>query len=348
MKLGVVPENVVERLALASGVVPTPLMLGFWGMGLSRVLIAAVRLGVFEALRDGERTSAELASALGVSQAGLEPLLHGLNGFGYLRRRGGRYRLARPASRWLLAGGKQSLRDVFLFFGDVWDFYADLEERIRTGASPNLHHAGRPPEFWERYLRGLATMAAQVGPLIARQVPLRAGAQSVLDVGGGHGLYSAALCRRHPELRATVLDLPEACRVGRAVVAEAGMSDRVRYVEGRLEDADFGGPHDAVLIFNVIHNLSREESRRALRRAFEALRPGGTVAVLESEHVESGGNVSTAGGFNELFFFLTSGTQAYPEAEMKAWMAEAGLEGVRRRALLGMPAVLLTGRRRPG
>jgi predicted O-methyltransferase YrrM len=289
MKLGVLPENVLERAALAAVVVPTPLMLGFWGMGLSRALIAAVRLGVFEALRDGERTAAELASAVGASQAGLEPLLSGLNGFGYLKRRGGRYRLAGPAARWLLAGGKQSLRDVFLFFGDVWDLYADLEARIRSGASPNLHHAGRPAEFWERYLRGLATMAAQVAPFIVRKVPLTKGARSLLDVGGGHGMYSAAFCRKHPRLTATVLDLPEACRVGRAVVAEAGMGDRVQYLEGRLEGTDFGGPHDAVLIFNVIHNLSREESCRALRRAFEAVRPGGTVAVLESEHVESGG-----------------------------------------------------------
>jgi hypothetical protein len=48
----------------------------------------------------------------------------------------------------------------------------------------------------------------------------------VLDIGGGHGWYSAQLCARHPQLTATVLDLPGSAAIGREIIAKAGLAER--------------------------------------------------------------------------------------------------------------------------
>jgi hypothetical protein len=53
MKLGVIPENMLERVARASGVVPTPLFDTLGAMMLARTIMAANKLGVFEALASG-------------------------------------------------------------------------------------------------------------------------------------------------------------------------------------------------------------------------------------------------------------------------------------------------------
>ena len=53
MKLGVIPENVLERVARASGVVPTPLLDTLGAMMLARTIMAATKLSVFEALASG-------------------------------------------------------------------------------------------------------------------------------------------------------------------------------------------------------------------------------------------------------------------------------------------------------
>lgn len=53
MRLGAVPQSLVEFLGLASGAVPTPLMDTVVALLLARTLMAATALGLFDALEDG-------------------------------------------------------------------------------------------------------------------------------------------------------------------------------------------------------------------------------------------------------------------------------------------------------
>jgi ubiquinone/menaquinone biosynthesis C-methylase UbiE len=346
MKLGIIPEGILERMALGAGLVPTPLVLSFWGMGLARCLLAGVRLGVFEALAQGEKTAPELAGALGCDPAGIETLLNALNGFGYLQRRAGRFSNRKISRKWLLKTSPSSMHDAVVFFSDLWDRLGHLEGAVKTGRLELLHDRTEP-DFWERYLRGLAAFARAAGGEVVRKVKLAAAPKRLLDVGGGHGLYSAAFCRKYPGLEAEVLDLAPALEQGKRIVAEAGFADRVRYRAGDLRQDDWGEGYDLVLIFNVIHNTPVSEAPEVLKRAFRALRPGGMLALMDSEHREHRGDVSSTGGFNELFFFLVSGARAYPEELMRKWMKAAGFPQVRTARLRFAPAALLTGTR-PG
>ena len=112
-----------------------------------------------------------------------------------------------------------------------------------------------------------------------------------------------------------------------------------------MRTAEWGEGYDAVLIFNVLHNSTPEEAVAICRRGLAALRPGGTLAIMDSEHRERRGNLNAAGGFNELFFFVVSGTRAYPEQTMRGWLEQAGFEQLRTARLLFAPAVLISGRR---
>ena len=54
------------------------------------------------------------------------------------------------------------------------------------------------------------------------------------------------------------------------------------------------------------------------------------------------GDLSTVAGFNELFFYaIAGGARAYPEADLRRWLAEAGFSGVRKSRLLTVPLTLL-------
>ncbi len=349
MKLGVKADNPLESIAMMSGVVPTPLVIGAWGMGFSRALIAAIRLEIFEAMEDGgEKTAEEVAAATGCDALGTETLLNALNGFGYVTRRDGRFSNAGQTRKWLLRSSKNSMVDTLLFYQDIWDQLGGLDEAVRTGEMRRFHDAQMPDGFWERYMRGLATMAKMAGKEVVRKVKLAEPPRRLLDVGGGHGMFSVAMCRKHEGLAATVLDLPEAAEIGRKLVDEEDFSGRVTYQEGDLRESDWGDGYDLVFIFNVLHNSTDEEGQAAVKRGFEALRPGGTLAVLDSEHREFSGNLSFISGYNELFFFLVSGTRAWPEATMRGWFEEAGFEGLKSKRLMMLPEVLITGRRPAG
>ena len=346
MRLGVKADNPLETIAMSSGMVPMPLVLGMWGMGFSRTLITAIRLEMFEALDgDGEKTAEEVAAATGCDPLGTETLLNALNGFGYVKRRDGRFRNAGQTRKWLLRSSKNSMRDTLLFYQDIWDQLDGLDDAVRTGKMRRFHEAEMPDGFWERYMRGLATMAKMAAKEVVRRIKLDAPPQRLLDVGGGHGMFSVAMCRKYDGLAATVLDLPEAAVHGRKLVIEEDYGDRVTYQEGDLREADWGEGYDLVFIFNVLHNSTDEEGQAALQRGFEALRPGGTLVVLDSEHREFRGDLNFISGYNELFFFLVSGTRAWPEATMRSWFEAAGFERLKSKRLMMMPEVMISGRR---
>jgi SAM-dependent methyltransferase len=346
MRLGLRSRNPLVWALDVFGVLPVPLVVAFWGMESSRALIAAVELRMFDALLERPRTAAALADDLGYDEVGVEALLNALNGFGYLRRRRGVYSLRRSARRWLTTRARLSMVRPFGLFGLLWGELDDIEERVRTGGARDFHRAGRAPDFWRRYEIGLAEAARLTARSIARSVHLQRPPTRLLDVGGGHGAFTAAFCERYPDLRATVLDLPGAAVVGRELTAERGLSDRVEYVEGDLLAVDWSDGYDVVLVFNVLHVLAPEHAAAALAKAWTALVPGGTLAILDAVHSErSGGDVDAVAGGSELLFYVINGTRAYPEEEIVRWVRDAGFEDVARKRLLAMPEALIIARK---
>jgi len=340
MRMEIVPENIFERLALASRLVPQPIISAYWGMAISRCLLVAVRLGVFDALAEGPRTAAEVATATGCDPMGMETLLNALNGFGYLRRKTGRYRLTPVSKKWLPRSSSSSMQDALLFMFDIWEGLGGMEDCLRTGQTGIFHDLNKPAEFWSRYLRALAIFAKYVGKEIAGKVKPASPPQRLLDVGGGHGLYSVAFCKKFSTLQAEVLDLPPACGEGRQLVEEAGYSERVSFREGDFIQADWGEGYDLVLLFNIIHTVPVPAGRKLIAQAFQSLRPGGKVVILDSEHPGSQGDLSAAAGFNELFFFLINGTRVYPERQIREWLEQAGFSRLQKKRLLRMPMTL--------
>ena len=341
MRLTVVPDGLLERAALTFGLVPTPLVQVTWGMGSARCILAGVELGIFDALRGGDRTAQDLAEILNCHPAGMEALLDALNGFDLLVHREGRYANSRTATKWLLRDTEHSMVDALRFMVDLWDLFSNLEDSVRSGAIADFHHGDHPPEMWERYLRGLAALAPMMAKEVARRVKFPTPPARVLDVAGGHGLFSVALCRRHTELRSEILDLQQAVHVGEQIVAEQGMSDRITYRPGDLRRDEWGTDHDAVLLFNILHNLSEDECRDAIAAASRSLRPGGLLVILDSDHTRRKGNVDQTGGFSEMLCFLTSGTRAYPVDSIRDWMGEAGFGNIRTQRLFTGPYMVL-------
>jgi hypothetical protein len=149
-----------------------------------------------------------------------------------------------------------------------------------------------------------------------------------------------ALCRRHPELRGTVVDLPGSAAIGKRIVAEAGMAERVGYVEGDMFETDLGGPHDGALCFNIVHHLTPDQAKALFLRVASSLRPGAPLCVLELFD-RPPGKRPDSGSFLGLFFHLTSGADTYSIPEVSEWLAESGFGQARAKTLLQLPGLAL-------
>src|SRR5262245_1044281 len=204
MKLDVQPESALERLALLTGQVPIPVIHALGGALLARTVMAATSLGTFEAVQGAGRTADEVARACGSDPYATRKLLNALVGAKYLARRGPLYRLTWISQKWLLRNTQTSLRDVILYEGLEWDWLSGLETFLRTGQPLDVHATMTRAE-WARYQHAMRAIAGLAATEVARRLSLPPHARTMLDIGGAHGYYAVALCRRHPRLRATVL-----------------------------------------------------------------------------------------------------------------------------------------------
>jgi SAM-dependent methyltransferase len=315
-------------------------------MALSGTLIAGVRTGMTARLARRPATAAELAGELGLDPVPAELLLECLRSAGHVVRRGGRYRLSRRSRRWLDPDSPRSLSRFVDATGDYWDWWSGLDETVRQGR-PVEHH-GTPPgdPYWRRYIGGQLDLARLSADEVARKLRLPAGARSLLDIGGGHGWYSAELCRRNPGLTATVLDLPGSADVGREIIADAGMPDRVRFRDGDATRDDLGEGHDAVLCFNLVHHLTAAEIADLFSRIHAALRPGGVLAVMDG-FTSTDRRKPAQADLLSLFVYLSSGSRVRTQAELRGWLHAAGFGAPSRRRILRIPGQALYMSRKP-
>jgi SAM-dependent methyltransferase len=139
-----------------------------------------------------------------------------------------------------------------------------------------------------------------------------------------------ALCRRHPGLIATVLDLGPSAAIGREIVAAEGMAGRVVHREGDARTADLGIGLDVVSAFNFLQHFPADQARDLLVRARAALRPGGRLVVGETERPAPGDPTHRMASLTGLLFFLMTGTRTYSREELRGLLDAAGFGGVRR------------------
>jgi cyclopropane fatty-acyl-phospholipid synthase-like methyltransferase len=104
-------------------------------------------------------------------------------------------------------------------------------------------------------------------------------AKTLLDVGGGSGAFSIALCRRNPDLNATVLDFPNVIDVAKRFVAEAQLEERIRFISAEAVDAAWPGEQDVVLMSYLLSAVAEPSIPILFTKAWEALRPGGRLLI---------------------------------------------------------------------
>ncbi|MFY1828861.1 methyltransferase [Myxococcus fulvus] len=324
MRLGLKADNLLERVADWLNLAPKPLAHAFFGMMASRTLMAGVRLGVYAALADGAATSEALAARLKLSPEGMRSLLEALIACEAVeRQRDGRYRLAPRSKRWLDPRSPQYVGAFLEFNYAQWDWWSQVEGVVRTGEAVDIHGFAPEDPRWRDYIHAMHQLARLAAPEVTSAIPLPRGAKTLLDLGGAHGWFAAEMCRRNRGLKATVLDLEGSVRVGRDIIACAGLSHLVTHQAGDILTADLGGPYDGVLLFQVMHHLTPAQNVALLRRIRGALAPKGTLAVLEylREDIQ---DPSSSAPLIGLHYFVTSGAAAYTPAEVEGFLDDAG------------------------
>jgi hypothetical protein len=197
---------------------------------------------------------------------------------------GARYSNAPASQSYLVRGTTRDFGDYLrLVVGKVnYSYAGELEKALRGDrkVSPTGYYASwySNPEDAEQFTR--AQHRGSLGPavVLARQVELD-GRRHLLDVGGGSGAFTIALCERNPDLAATILDFPETVAVAQRFVAEAGLQGRVRHIAGSALGIDWPAAQDTILMSYLWSAVGRSEVEELTTRAYLALRSGGMILI---------------------------------------------------------------------
>jgi hypothetical protein len=329
-------ERVLHRLHL----LPTPIMDAFGGVLFGRVLVIAVRRGLFEVLAPGEADAHALSVATGLDREAVSLLADACVAGGYLRRRGTLYRLAPEGRKWLLRGSPDSLVSLLGYFETLHGRWAALEGSLDRGRPPQPYYASFTGEEWRGYVLAMRDLARQILPHVARAIRVPRERALLVDIGGSHGLYALSLCSTHPGLRAIIMDFPPAVQIAEEFIREARLADRVATQAGDFMQQPLQQGADLILMFNVMHGLSPEENAALVGRALEALTPGGRLYILDQ--LKDQADTSALGRFLPLMVGVNLlneiGGTAYGVSDVEEW---CGGRGRVKRIRLRLPGVTL-------
>ena len=299
---------------------------------------AALEVGLPWLLAAAPMEAGEVSGALGIPLGRCGPWLRVLERTGLLDRQAGGWALSAGARRAILESyGRESWALLATEERERFPSVLDLAPRLilpeatptewPDGPEDYVQQMADDPERARVFTRMLYELHADLAEALAETLDV-GGARRLLDIGGGSGVMSLALLRRHSGLSAVVADIESVCAAGRQIAAENGMADRITYLA-----VDLSGPLPAG--FDLVLECDVGLYKEALfARVREALNEGGRFLIAD-ELVDDPDEAPTPWRLHWAFTAAVSGPPTDPmtSGRLKDMLIACGFTAVRQTAL---------------
>ena len=307
------------------------------GFVYSQVLLACVRLRLFDILAEGPQTVAALSVRLSLSQEATMRLLCAAVSLRLAARRGNdRFGLGDLGAALLGNPGIAAMVEHHALL------YADLEDPVALlrGERPDTElarywaysRADRPSALDGERVAAYSALMSASQRLVAGEV-LDAyaldGHRCLLDVGGGEATFIAAAAMRAPHLRLVLFDLPAVAARAEARLADTGLADRVRVVGGDFFSDPLPAGADIVSLVRVVHDHDDAAALALLRAVRRALPADGTLILAEPMSGTPGAEPIGDAYFGFYLLAMGSGRPRTPD-ELETLLQRAGFGHIRR------------------
>jgi len=290
---------------------------------------AAIELDVFTAMAGAPATAEIIARHCHASSRGIRILCDYLTVLGFLTKSGGQYALTPDSALFLnrkspaYAGGTLE----FLLSNEIKGAFDHFTEAARKGGTAQSQGGTVAPEHpvWVSFARSMGPLMVPAAAGLADLIPLDPNRPTkVLDISASHGMWGNAFASKNPKARIVALDWAPVLEVARENARAAGVADRVSAIAGKAFEVEFGSDYDAVLVPKFLHHFNAADCVRFLKKAHAALRPGGTVAIVEFVPNPDRVTPPAAAGFSLIMLATTPEGDAYTFAEYSDMLARAG------------------------
>ena len=308
------------------------------GFVYSQVLLACIRLDLFNLLAESPRTADELAAILGLKRNRLDRLLEAADSLRLVEDRGlGRFGLGTLGAALL---GNPS---VGLMIEHHSALYADLSDPVALlrgdsettelgrfwAYSKNSDARRLESEDTAAYSELMAASQVMIAEQVLSAYSLRSHHRH-LDVGGGAGAFALAAMRRYGQLESCVFDLPSVAESAAQRFARHGIGSRATTVGGDFLLDSLPRGADLVSLIRILHDHDDEAVVAILRSCREAIAPDGVLLIAEPMLGTRGAESVSAAYFG---FYLMAMGQGRPRSVevLSEFLQQAGFGRIRLR-----------------
>ena len=316
---------------------PPPLQIVDYVCGAmkAQALHACADLGIADLLKDGPKSTAQLADATNTDHTNLSRLLRVLVAMEILDESAPGLFQTTALSRYLQS--EESLYHLAMMTGTgwVWKVQEGAEGTgysLRSGQPAFDHlfgidvwnylkeHAAEAAHFHRAMSTSAGTADEPIAQALSENYNLAEG--TFVDVGGGIGNVLIALLRRNPGLRAVLFERQEVIASARVHMARVGLSERCEFVAGDFfEEVPPGG--DYYFLRQIIKDWSDEQDVRILQNCRRAMKPGGRILV--AEQVLAPGRADLLAKLTDLILMLALPGRERDHYEFEQLFVRAGL-----------------------
>ncbi|WP_051564463.1 methyltransferase [Desulfovermiculus halophilus] len=295
----------------------------------SRTLLTACELDLFTALDRTPDTAPGLAESLGVDPRALTRILDCLVTLNFLTKSPAQIYQPASAGRLLSSDHEETVLPMAKHLAHTWNNWHYLTETVRRGENPHQQHVTNlDPKEQRSFIGAMHVVGRELSRDIAAEYDASF-AGSLLDIGGGSGVYTTAFLQANPGLRAAVFDLEQVIPLTRQFIAEHGLEDRVDFVAGDFYLHELPSGFDLALLSAIIHQNSRQENRDLYRKVYKALNPGGRLLIRDHIMDEDRTKPGAGAMFALNMLVNTRGGDTYTFAEVHDDLQQAGFVDIK-------------------
>eukprot|EP01114_Cavostelium_apophysatum_P023221 TRINITY_DN8686_c0_g1_i1.p1 TRINITY_DN8686_c0_g1~~TRINITY_DN8686_c0_g1_i1.p1 ORF type:complete len:376 (-),score=87.79 TRINITY_DN8686_c0_g1_i1:80-1129(-) len=263
----------------------------------SKVLFAAIKLGVFETLKN-PASPVELATNLKCDQTALEGLLNACVHYDLLQKKDNIYSLSSTSTEFLLEKSPYPLTGYAMHSNDVlYKLWDHLEDSVRTGSNVwkeafnvdqkeifgNIY---KDKNALKRFTNAMNSFSRLGGDALVQAFDLSR-FKKITDLGGGSGALVIAALQRYKDLQGVVVELPSMTDNTTEYIRKVAATGTVQDLERRISvhGCDFFAEDfpssDLYVLSKILHDWDLPRIKQLLRKLYQKMSPGGGLLLLE-------------------------------------------------------------------
>lgn len=273
---------------------PKPIMQIGMGFFLSKILLSAVKLGIFTELAGSPMTGEQIRKHFGFHGRGLYDFLDALTAMGFLHRDGLKdeavYRNS-VMSDLYLDSRKESYVGGMLEMGNdrLYPFWGKLETALQTGKLQNESTGDEEdffatlyeePERLKQFVKAMSTGQLNNFKALAEKIDFSS-YKTLCDIGGADGALCIQVARQHPHITCKVFDLPQVRELAIERITKSGLSDRIEFITGSFWEDDIPEV-DVITMGNILHDWDEAGKLQLLDKTYQSLTNNGACMIIEN------------------------------------------------------------------